>query len=243
MGRWAAIVTILALLTACGDAGLLPGDHIRGAGDVMEQARTVTGFERVVLEGEGDLWIEFGDVESMVVATDANLHEHLETEVADGTLTIGTRDGADLDPTEGITYRLTATGLAGVELQGAGTINVDRWQGQRISVVLAGAGEVRVDRLAADHVHVVHRGAGTVTVAGTADSQRAVLTGAGGYEGGDLESRTATVEASGATTATVWATHELSLSVTRNSATVRYFGDPAITHLQSTGTVEALGEK
>ena len=237
----------IALLgpAACGsiDVTIDTGDRVEGSGEVVTEDRSVEGFNRVVLAGEGELTILQGDAESLTVETDDNLQEHIETRVIGDQLQIRTAAGINIDPTDSVTYRLTATDLDEVELSGAGTITMEQWSTTDAAVVLTGAGDIEVGVLAATTLGVDLRGAGTIRLAGAVEGHDVDLSGVGEYEAADLESGVATVVLSGAASATVWATDQLHVRIS-GTGSVAYHGSPALEQeVSGIGSVEALGPK
>ena len=82
-----------------------------------------------------------------------------------------------------------------------------------------------------------------IVLSGTADAQDVVASGVGDYEGGDLRSRTAVVNADGMGAATVWATEELDVNASAMGK-VFYYGHPEVTQqTAASGAVTPMGDK
>ncbi|HEX6384545.1 MAG TPA: DUF2807 domain-containing protein, partial [Anaerolineae bacterium] len=78
-----SVIAILAL-SAC----TINARDIRGSGTVVRDDRPVAGIRGVTLATLGDMTIELGDEESLVVEAEDNLLPYPETEVRSGILTI-----------------------------------------------------------------------------------------------------------------------------------------------------------
>jgi hypothetical protein len=80
-----------------------------------------------------------------------------------------------------------------------------------------------------------------VQVTGAVDRQQVRLTGPGGYEGGNLASRQASVEVSQTGSATVRTSEQLQATI-GGSGSVYYWGDPVVaSFITGSGRVVRLG--
>lgn len=226
-----------------GPVGDDDADDVEGSGTIAAVERGVQGIDRIVLTGEGAIVVTFGEAETLKVVTDDNLLEYIETEVSGGTLQIRTRTGIDIAPTESVEYEIGVVGLEAVELGGAGSIDIGSWSTDAATIKLIGAGDINVDELVADDLVVDLPGVGTITIDGSVDEQDASISGVGEYRAGALRSRVGSIDASGATAATVWVTDTLDVAV-RGPASVEYHGEPEIDDdVRSNGSLVALGPK
>jgi len=161
--RVAVMMVVLGLLAvACGDVPT-GSDRVRGSDEVTVETRSIAEFERVVLAGEGDVLLGNGSDGLVEIETDDNLLTHIRTEVSGDTLTISTEPGIDIDPTDGVIYRLGCPVITAVTLSGAGSI-IATGRTDRLDVVLAGAGDFDGRDLRADAVSVESLGVGTTTL-------------------------------------------------------------------------------
>jgi len=122
----AFIITLVVLASACsvelGPIDLGSGD-VEGSGTIITEQRSVAGFSRVILEGEGRVILDITGSASLEVAADDNLIDYIETEVRGDRLIIETRSGVDIDPSRTPVYRITAEALEGIELAGSARSN------------------------------------------------------------------------------------------------------------------------
>ena len=236
--KWGLLVAVIAVL-------LLNGCALGSRRTVTEERR-VSGFDRVVLEGIGDLTIHQGAEEALTIEAESNVISRITTEVRGGTLYIGYRTtvfGQGVIPTRGIAYELTARELEGIELVGAGVIRMEGLETDRLDMRVGGAGKIVVRSLAADRLRVEHTGAGKAELAGRVQRQDVDLTGAGDYDGADLRSDEATVRVSGVGRATVWVLESLDAEISGAGA-VHYYGEPRLRqNISGVGQIKALGER
>jgi hypothetical protein len=117
--------------------------QVRGSGNVVEETRTVSGFDTVVLKGIGNIYIEQGSSEGLRIEAEDNLIEHMEIEVVGDRLEIDFDNVINLRPTEPINFYVTMIDVESIQLLGSGNINarpittlkksVLFWQGPEIS--------------------------------------------------------------------------------------------------------------
>jgi hypothetical protein len=237
---------ILGALAATTFAAGCMQPAIEGSGNVVTEARDVSGFNAVAIGGAGVLTITVGSEEALTVTADDNLLEHIETKVEEGRLTIGrTREAwrLDLRPSAPIRYDLTVVELEAIAVSGAGSVVADSLSAETFSVALSGAADLEIGRLEAQTFSVAISGAGDVTVAGRVGVQSIAVSGAGEYHGDALWSERAECSVSGSGDVTVWAESEVTAGVS-GSGTVSYYGEPRVEKdVSGSGSVRSLGPR
>lgn len=227
------------LLSAC--------DIVRGSGVVITDIRNVSDFDQVSLSGVGTLYVTIGDTESLKIEAEDNLLPYIESRVRSNKLDIGfSRDrwNTAIQPTQPIYYYLTVKDLEGLELSGAGNIEVDELETPHLRVATSGAGNIVINKLTTDQFSAEVSGAGSCRVyAGEVQSQVLFISGAGGYRAGDLKSQTTDIEISGLGGAEVWAESALSVTIS-GAGNVNFYGQPSISqNISGLGSTHFLGTK
>jgi hypothetical protein len=218
----------LGLTSACGPVGI--GRTINGSGNIITEERNVSGFDRVSLSGFGNVTVEVGDEESLMITTDDNIMPYVRSEVRNNTLVLDFDDkgfNRDYRPTDGIEFTVVVTELERVDISGAGKMYVGELETERFVVNNSGAASVEIDNLTADEVVINQSGAGTVIISGKVKGQELNHSGAGSYHAGELESETAILEVSGVGSTTVWVTESLDIEIS-GIGNVIYYGTPRI---------------
>lgn len=244
-GTFTAVVVVFAALSSACDhhyhspAGAVSPGTIVGSGKVVVEDRPIVGVRGVELMTHGEVLIEEGASESLIVRADDNLLPHLVTEVRGGILEISS--STPFRTAGVVQFLLSVPSLDSVELSGAGSIVVAGRSTGDLWVLLAGAGRIDLERLDVGHLEIRLDGAGGIRADGEASELRVVVAGAGSYDGLDLLSSFADVEILGAGTASVWVEDELRVRIS-GSGSVRYLGDPTIdTVITGSGTVTRVG--
>lgn len=234
------LLTAVLCLPACQLAG------VAGSGNIVTEARQVSGFTRVAVAGFGDAVLVQGTEEGVVVETDDNLMQYVSTEVRDGVLYLDTRaDGkrVNIKPSKSIRFTVTFTTLEGIAVSGAGDVTADAIATDKLDVTVSGAGDISIGNLRTEKLAVAVSGVGDISLAGEARVQSVAISGAGEYAAGDLRSASTAVAISGTGDATVWATDLLEARVS-GVGLISYYGEPEVTRsVSGMGSIEALGAR
>lgn len=216
-------------------------DVVHGDGNVVEESRTVGGYERIDHGGVGHLYIQPGAREELRVRAEENLIDYLKTEVQAGELVIW-KDPVTLLNTRPIEYHLTVGNLDRVALTGAGQIEASDLVTGPLAVVLSGAGNIDLVDLSAPSLDVRTSGVGGVTTSGSVHMQTIRLGGMGDYDGRDLTSSVAEVLITYGGSATVRVQDHLTVTI-NGSGNVYYIGDPVVdSTINGSGAVVKIGE-
>lgn len=213
----------------------------QGSGTVTTESRDVQGFDRVQFEGFGTFLINQGERESLEIEAEDNIVPQIRTKVEDQTLKIDFRTNS-MNPTKPIIFRLTVKDLKALDFSGAANVQASNLNAQQLELTSSGAETVNIDGLRSDELKTMVSGAGKVNVAGNVTVQEIRLTGAGEYRAGDLQSKSADVDVTGAGKATVRVSDELNVNIS-GAGSVDYYGNPRVTqNITGVGTVTKLGD-
>ena len=245
---------------ACGS---FTTNFVKGSGNIVTQTFDVSGFDRIALEGFGEVFVEQGQTESLSVQTDDNLISLLDIKVQGKELRLGIKPGVDASPTESITYNVTVRDLNGVSLSGSGNFHVAAVKSSDLTVSLAGSGDIDVKSAEADNLSLDLNGSGNITIEainantvdtslegsgtikleGNARTQTLALSGSGNYLAEDLEIDKTDITVPGSGNVTVWTNDELKLRIS-GSGSIQYYGNPTVDQsVSGSGSITSLGEK
>lgn len=199
------IVVLLALFTGC--VVNLGGSGVRGSGVVKTETRSVSEFSSIAFNSEGKVTVQQTGKESLTITAEDNLLPLLESQVTDGTLSIGTVNNTDINPTKPIEFVMEVKSLEGFKMTGVGSIEAKGIQTKNMTIVLKGVGEM--------------------TIEGAADSLNLSLEGVGSYEGKDFKTKQATVHSEGVGSAVLNVSDLLDVSVS-GVGSVEYIGTPKV---------------
>ena len=243
-GLAAAIIFVMCSMMTSGC--FFAFEEIRGSGDVVREERQVRNFSGVKVCNQGDLKIELGDKEQLIIEAEDNLMEYIDTWVEDGVLKIGTKRNINLRNKKAIRYYLTAKSLDylgvsssgsitapkmkaddfSVRISSSGDIKVDAIEAESVSVGVSSSGEVYIGELNADELSVRISSSGDIEIdEGRVKEQTVHISSSGHYDGRDVESLSADVKISSSGNARIWAKDYLDADLS-SSGDLYYRGDP-----------------
>jgi len=214
---------------------------VHGSGVIVQEERDVEGCTEVVLSEKGDLFIELGDREELVIEAEDNLQEYLIASVENGVLEIlKLPQNITLVTDYPINYYLTVTSLESITVKNSGDVEIADIQGESFSVWITGSGSVYIDNLNVEYLSAELTSSGGLVVGvGQVYVQNIHLSSSGEYAGGNVETTKANVHGSSSGSATVNVSESLIVDLS-SSGSVFYFNDPTIeiVDMSSTGRVE-----
>jgi hypothetical protein len=243
MQKKAILLVFLVLALVTGACGInINIDAERGSGSVVTETREVTGFDRVVLSGIGDVTLVQGDEITLEIEAEDNVIRNITTEVRDGTLFIGYNQRA-VFPTRTVKFYLTMPEVRGLDTRGVSNIQAEDLSTDQLDIGISGTGNIVIENLQADQLAVNVSGAGNFSSVGQAGQQRINLSGAGNYNGEDLRSESADVTISGLGKVSVWATDALTIVIS-GAGSVDYYGNPQVNQqINGLGRIQHQGDK
>lgn len=202
-------------------------DRIIGSDKLVHQPRAIAGVRVLELRGPVDVVLKQAPVEKLTVHADDNLAALVETEVHDGTLRIGIREGASFRSRHAIGATLEVPHLSAIRLLASGDLTCAGFDADLLELTIQGSGDLRIDALHAGTVAVLIQGSGDVHLTGTAAQQGYVIEGSGDVEAGELAGRNVAVRIAGSGDAALWATENLHVNID-GSGDVTYRGNPVV---------------
>lgn len=242
------ILTILACLVlvsmACGVTVNLQGDEVvRGSGSVITEERSVSGVQRVKVANQGDLTIEIGDEEKLLIEAEDNLLPYLLSDVQGGELELRTQSNTNIRTTRPIRYYLTVRALEGLEVTSSGSIDAPELIGDEFSIDVNSSGDVYIQALYVDQLEVDISSSGNVTIAaGMLGYQDVSISSSGSYDAREIDALNAKVTITSSGNARIWVRDELDANIS-SSGNVYYRGDPRLNvRNNSSGEVIKTGD-
>lgn len=263
MKRIFPLILLLLFFIPSLACGSVTTKSVEGSGKIVTQTFDVSSFDRVILEGFGDVYLEQGQTESLSVQTDDNLMPLLDIKVRGKELRLGTKPGVDISPSQSITYNLTVKDLNGVILAGSGNFYVEPVKSNDLAVSVLGSGNIDIKSLNANSLSIDLNGSGNITLenintkkvdsslrgsgdiklGGNASTQNITISGSGNYLAGNLQTDTTDVSVPGSGDVTIWTNDLLGIKVS-GSGDIQYYGKPTVDQsISGSGNIESLGVK
>ncbi|MGD8856573.1 MAG: DUF2807 domain-containing protein, partial [Chloroflexota bacterium] len=160
------LLTLVLLLAACNIRRGDNGDDGGGSGNVITEEREVSGFDKVRVDGSGNVEIVQGDGESLVIEAEDNIMSSIESRVEDGVLILSEKPNINTLLTKPIRYTVSMIDVAGLEIDGSGDINADSLDVSILSLSISGSGNINIAELDADSINASINGSGNITISG-----------------------------------------------------------------------------
>lgn len=172
----------LSQLTGCigivGDAGAGLGGSHQGSGQVISQVRQTGAFSEVKVSSSIRVRLSQGDERRVVVETDDNLMEDLQTKVSGGCLEIGFKSWGSYSPTVAV-VTVVSPEIQEVTVRGSGrVIGQGLITARDMELEIYGTGRIDLD-LKADSVDCEINGSGRMKLALDAARVEAQINGSG----------------------------------------------------------------
>ena len=209
---------ILLQLCACNDL-----IHEKGNGNLISEEREVEGFSAIDLRGNYQIFLNQGSDPGLMIETDENLLELIETDVKDGVLRV--ENSKKISSKKGVKIFITFSSLDKISSAGASVVKTESLlEAQTLEVSLPGAGILDL-QLEVQDLEIVVAGAGLVKLEGWAQHQEIKMSGIGNLEAYDMRSRTCNVTVTGVGSAQVNVSEALTASI-KGMGGIKYKGNP-----------------
>ena len=196
--------------------------NVNGSGNVISETRQVSGFSSIDLRGFGDVTIQQGDTESLLIEGDDNIVPLLTSTVRDGQLILDTKNTIQIGNVTKLRFNVTVKELDGINMSGAGNVMGADINTEKITVRLSGTGNL--------------------TLSGTVGEQDVELSGVGNYDGNAFASKQAHVRVSGLGNAGVRVSDDLDALVS-GMGSITYIGRPSTTkQISGAGSIQHVNE-
>ncbi|MEM7798425.1 MAG: head GIN domain-containing protein [Chloroflexota bacterium] len=215
--------------------------QIRGSGNTVEQGREVSGFDEIELDGFGEIILNQGEREGLVIEAEDNLMEFIETSVSGDRLTIKVGDRRPIMPTRGMKFYITVTELERININGAGSVSADSLTTDSLQFEIDGSSSIEIDELNSDELESNIDGLGSIEVSGRVKTIKIEINGSGTFDGKELQSEEAEIEINGLGSVDVAVSDELDIEI-NGSGSVSYSGSPNINQdINGLGSVSQTG--
>lgn len=209
----------MLLLVSCSIAGIE-----RGNGDITSEKRMLDEFSAIHLTGNFEINLKKGGKEQIVIVTDENLLELIESDIEQDILVIENRKKLQSD--NGIKVFITYQSLEKLKSTGASIIQTDGpLVSDRFELEVPGASLIDMEVEVTD-LEIMLAGAGAVTLKGRAENQSISMNGVGNLAAFELESQFSEVTVSGMGSVEVNVKENLNARV-NGVGSIRYKGNPA----------------
>ena len=116
---------------------------IRGNGNIVNEEREISQFNKIDVSGRFDVDIEVGKSVSLVITAEDNLLKYIKTKVRNNTLIITTKE--NLHPRDDLVLKITTPKLNEIDCSGANDLTIANVKTDKFSIDLSGAGSIEIN--------------------------------------------------------------------------------------------------
>lgn len=201
---------------------------IRGKGKTISETRTATGFDKINISEDANVYFVQDSIYSVEVTAQENILRLVETKVKGSELQITfTRNVWDH---EEIKVLIHAPNLFGITISGRGDVNVEKGlKSSSLSMELSGSGNVTLASLEASSLKINTSGLSNVRInGGSVNSENITVSGLGDVDLLSLEAAYNRTNISGTGDVKVNVSQDLNVTIS-GSGDVSYKGHPTVT--------------
>lgn len=232
MKKFSLLITAIVLAISVSGCGIFIS-CIEGNGDVIKEEREVSRFDKIRLEGIGDIFIRQGEKEYCRVETDHNIMPSIITKVRDDELII---TNEDMVCPSRLDIFITVRELDMVRIQGSGDIyGVGKIDTDKMGIYINGSGDIQFEDIELRRLQIEINGSGDILIKGRAEDTNCEINGSGDINLKDLQSRNVYGEISGSGDMMLNATELLDAEV-RGSGNIIYWGNPQTVKAEINGS-------
>lgn len=226
--RLTAAVFVIALLFM----PFISLSQSEGSGNVQKENRSLPEFSSIEAGSAFTIILRQGDP-AVIVESDDNLNENIETLVEEGVLII---NSAGIKNPTSLKVYVTAPDITDISLTGAARLQSEGVLGYPVLRISAtGASRANIEVNVKELITEVN-GASRMTIRGSANSHISEITGAASVNAMMLKTITTTAEVNGAGRMSVFAKNQITADL-KDAGTLTYFDNPEIKKLRQTGEV------
>jgi hypothetical protein len=230
------VFVVVALLSACN-----PNGTLFGSGKVVTQEVAASNFDRVEVGGAFRVDIRQAESYSVAIRIDDNLVQCLDVYASGGTLHIGLKSECWVSGATTMEAQVTMPTLTGMNLSGASHGTITGFKSSKdLTVEVSGASSLQGD-IEAGNMRLNVSGASQLTLTGTGGNLTAEASGASHIDLEGLPIKDASVELSGASSATVYPSGRIDVGAS-GASHLYYLGSPTLGRVETSGASSIEGK-
>jgi hypothetical protein len=221
---------------------------------MKSETRNIENFDKINFKDFGTLVLSQGEHEALTIEASEELLAELESEVNNGTLTLGLagdwfdRIGKAISTLlssedRKVTYHLTVVDLRKISISGQCKLTCTSLETEALQVNISGLSTMNFSQLDCDQLNLNISGRGEFSAAGRATEQTLKISGSGDIHTTELACERARISISGQGNATIRAEEELDITIS-GMGQINYYGRPRLRQtISGMGKAKRLPEK
>jgi hypothetical protein len=199
---------------------------VRGTGSPFEVTHRVDPITAVEVNGSGELQLQNGNRNELVVLAQDEIHQHLTIRQRGDRLIIEPEEGYHFKTDRALRYLLITNGIETIDIAGAVEVTANEYSTQSLLIDVSGATDLDMSIYAND-IRIEASGSFDGYLAGETNTLSLDFSGASDLNAFDLDARDVDIDISGAGNAYVTAHDSLNVSAA-GASNVTYRGNPRV---------------
>jgi hypothetical protein len=227
-----------ALLTLTSIICFAQQEKLTGNGNVGKDTRQVGAFTGIVVSGNVNVDVSYGDSKSITVEGDENILPYIETVVENGNLVVKTKEKVNIKSKNKLIVRASLTKVEKLRVAGSGNISGtgDFSNDGKTDISVSGSGNINVAINSFNETKINISGSGNVTLKGKSTNNiDATISGSGNIDCIEVSCNDVLARVSGSGNIRVYANKSIDAKVS-GSGNIYYKGSATNISLQSSGS-------
>lgn len=132
-------LSALFVLSGCSNS-----ESVKGEGGEQQEARSVSSFNSIVVDGQYQIVAEVGSPQSLSISSNGNILPYIQTTVRNKVLHVDNKSAIELRPTVPQKINLKTPEFDAVTLAGESTLTLSNLKSDKLDVALAGAHQLQL---------------------------------------------------------------------------------------------------
>jgi hypothetical protein len=229
---------LLVLFAFIATGSFAQQQKITGDGNVKTENREVSSFSGVLVAGNVNVNLTYGNATTVSVQADANILPYIETIVENGNLIVKTRDKVSINNKNKIVVQVSLTQVKRLRVAGSGNITGDGdfSNDSRTDIAVSGSGNITLGINSFHETKINISGSGNVTLRGKSTNNiDAAVSGSGNIDCSEVSCNDVFAQVSGSGNIKVYANKSIDAKVS-GSGNIYYKGAATNINLKASGS-------
>lgn len=213
-------------------------EKITGNGNLKKETREVNNFAGLMVSGNVNVDLSYGDSKSITIEGDENVLPYVETVVENGNLVIKTKDKVSIRTKNKLLVHVSMKKIARLRVSGSGNITGDGdfTNDSKTEIGVSGSGNINVAINSFNETKINISGSGNVTLKGKGTNNiDATVSGSGNIDCAEVSCNDVFARVSGSGNIKVFANKSIEAKVS-GSGNIYYKGSATNINLKSSGS-------
>jgi hypothetical protein len=230
--------SLLALFVLFSICAVAQQEKIIGDGNLKKETREVSNFAGLMVSGNVNVDLNYGDSKNITVEGDGNILPYVETIVENGNLIIKTKDKISIRTKNKLIVHVSMKKVARLRVSGSGNITGtgDFSNDSKTEIGVSGSGNINVAMNSFNETKINISGSGNVTLKGKSTNNiDATVSGSGNIDCAEVVCNDVFARVSGSGNIKVYANKSIEAKVS-GSGNIYYKGSATNINLRSSGS-------